>query len=39
MALTREKGQTAAALEAANRDSQVRAIEGRYWRENPELFE
>jgi regulator of protease activity HflC (stomatin/prohibitin superfamily) len=39
VALTREKGQTAAALEAANRDSQVRAIEGRYWRENPELFE
>ncbi|GAB4423177.1 MAG: SPFH domain-containing protein [Chloroflexi bacterium OHK40] len=39
VALTREKGQTAAALEAANRDAQVRAIEGRYWRENPELFE
>jgi regulator of protease activity HflC (stomatin/prohibitin superfamily) len=39
VALTREKGQTAAALEAASRDSQVRAIEGRYWRENPELFE
>lgn len=39
VALTREKGQTAAALEAANRDSQVRAIEGRYWRENPELYE
>lgn len=39
VALTREKGQTAAALEAANRDAQVRTIEGRYWRENPELFE
>jgi regulator of protease activity HflC (stomatin/prohibitin superfamily) len=39
VALTQEKGRTAAALEAASRDSQVRAIEGRYWRENPELFE
>jgi regulator of protease activity HflC (stomatin/prohibitin superfamily) len=39
VALTREKGQTAAALEAANRDSAIRAIEGRYWRENAELFE
>ncbi len=39
VALTRERGLTAAALEAANRDAQVRAIEGRYWRENPELFE
>jgi regulator of protease activity HflC (stomatin/prohibitin superfamily) len=39
VALTREKGQTAAALEAASRDSQVRAIEGRYWRENAELYE
>jgi regulator of protease activity HflC (stomatin/prohibitin superfamily) len=39
VALTREKGQTAAALEAANREAQVRAIQGRYWRENPELFE
>lgn len=39
VALTREKGQTAAALEAASRDGQVRAIEGRYWRENPELYE
>jgi regulator of protease activity HflC (stomatin/prohibitin superfamily) len=39
VALTREKGQTAAALEAASRESQVRAIQGRYWRENPELFE
>jgi len=39
VALTRERGMTAAALEAANREAQVRAIEGRYWRENPELFE
>src|SRR5262245_55030825 len=39
VSLTQEKGRTAAALEAANRDSQVRTIEGRYWRENPELFE
>lgn len=39
VALTREKGQTAAALEAASREAQVRAIQGRYWRENPELFE
>ncbi|NTU84053.1 MAG: SPFH domain-containing protein [Chloroflexales bacterium] len=39
VALTREKGQTAAALEAASRDSQVRTIQGRYWRENPELLE
>lgn len=39
VALTREKGKTAASLEAASRDSQVRAIEGKYWRENPELFE
>jgi hypothetical protein len=39
VALTTEKGRTAAQLEAANRDAQVRAIQGRYWRENPELFE
>ena len=39
VALTTEKGRTAAALEAASRESQVRAIQGRYWRENPELFE
>jgi len=39
IALTTERGRTAAALEAANRDAQIRAIEGRYWRENPELFE
>lgn len=39
VALTTEKGRTAAALEAANREAQVRAIQGRYWRENPELFE
>lgn len=39
VALTTERGRTAAALEAASRESQVRAIQGRYWRENPELFE
>ena len=39
VSLTTEKGRTAASLEAANRDAQIRAIEGRYWRENPELFE
>jgi regulator of protease activity HflC (stomatin/prohibitin superfamily) len=39
VALTRERGRTQAALEAARRDAEVRAIEGRYWRENPELFE
>lgn len=39
VALTREVGRTQAALEAARRDAEVRAIEGRYWRENPELFE
>ncbi|MFV9506178.1 MAG: SPFH domain-containing protein [Oscillochloridaceae bacterium umkhey_bin13] len=39
VALTRERGLTEAALEAANRDSQVRALQGRYWRENPELFD
>ncbi len=37
--LTQEKGRTQAALEAANRESQVRGIQGRYWRENPELYE
>lgn len=37
--LTKQKGQTAAALEAANRDAQVRASQGRYYRENPELLE
>ena len=39
VALTTEKGRTSAALEASQRDAQVRAIQGRYWRENPELFE
>ncbi|HWQ13586.1 MAG TPA: SPFH domain-containing protein [Roseiflexaceae bacterium] len=39
VALTQEKGRTAAALEAANRESQVRSIQGRYWRENPELLD
>ncbi len=39
VALTREQGLTSAALEASTRDAQVRAIQGRYWRENPELYE
>lgn len=39
VALTREKGITAAELEAANREAQVRAIQGRYWSENPELLD
>lgn len=39
IALTQEKGRTAAALEVANREAQMRAIEGRYWRENPELLD
>jgi regulator of protease activity HflC (stomatin/prohibitin superfamily) len=39
VALTRERGRTQAALEASRRDAEIRAIEGRYWRENPELFE
>lgn len=39
VALTQEKGRTAAQLEAASREGQVRAIQGRYWRENPELYE
>jgi regulator of protease activity HflC (stomatin/prohibitin superfamily) len=39
VALTTEKGRTAAQLEAANREAQVRAIQGRYWRENPELLD
>ncbi len=39
VALTREVGRTQAALEAARRDGEVRGIEGRYWRENPELYE
>lgn len=39
VALTKEKGLTAAALEAAEREAKVREIQGRYWRENPELFE
>jgi regulator of protease activity HflC (stomatin/prohibitin superfamily) len=39
VSLTQEKGRTQAALEAASREAQVRAIQGRYWRENPELFE
>lgn len=39
VALTTEKGRTAAALEAANREGQVRNIQGKYWRDNPELLE
>lgn len=39
VSLTTEKGRTASALEAAQREGQVRAIQGRYWRENPELLE
>lgn len=37
--LTEQKGQTASALEIANRDAQVRATQGRYYRENPELLD
>jgi regulator of protease activity HflC (stomatin/prohibitin superfamily) len=37
--LTQEKGRTAAALESATREAQVRDIQGRYWRENPELLD
>jgi regulator of protease activity HflC (stomatin/prohibitin superfamily) len=37
--LTRQKGLTASQLEAANRDAQVRAIQGKYYRDNPELLE
>lgn len=39
VALTQEKGRTAAQLEAANREAQVRDIQGRYWRDNPELLD
>ncbi|MEN9933808.1 MAG: hypothetical protein RLZZ387_387 [Chloroflexota bacterium] len=39
VALIQEKGRTAAALESAAREGQVRAIQGRYWRENPELYD
>ncbi len=39
VSLTREKGLTAAALEEANRESQVRALQGEYYRNNPELLE
>ncbi|MBC8159578.1 MAG: SPFH domain-containing protein, partial [Roseiflexaceae bacterium] len=38
-ALIREQGATAAALEAASRESQVRSSQGRYYRENPELLD
>ncbi|HEU5087093.1 MAG TPA: SPFH domain-containing protein [Roseiflexaceae bacterium] len=39
VSLTQEKGRTAAALEAASREAQVRNIQGKYWRDNPELLE
>ncbi len=38
VALTTEKGRTAAALEAASRESQVRAVQGKSFRDNPELL-
>ena len=38
VALTTEKGRTAAAIEAANRESQVRAVQGTSFRQNPELL-
>lgn len=37
--LTRQKGLTASQLEAANREAQVRALQGKYYRDNPELLE
>jgi regulator of protease activity HflC (stomatin/prohibitin superfamily) len=38
VALTTEKGRTAAAIEAANRESQVRTVQGQSFRQNPELL-
>lgn len=38
VSLTTEKGRTAAALEAADRESQVRAVQGSSYRSNPELL-
>jgi regulator of protease activity HflC (stomatin/prohibitin superfamily) len=38
VALTTEKGRTAAALEAASRESQVRTVQGQSFRQNPELL-
>lgn len=38
VALTTEKGRTAAALEAASRESQVRTVQGQSYRQNPELL-
>lgn len=38
VALTTEKGRTAAALEAASRESQVRTVQGKSFRDNPELL-
>lgn len=39
VALTQEKGRTAAALEAASREAQVRTLQGQAYRDNPELLE
>jgi regulator of protease activity HflC (stomatin/prohibitin superfamily) len=38
VALTTEKGRTAAAIEAASRESQVRTVQGTSFRQNPELL-
>ena len=38
VSLTTEKGRTAAALEAASRESQVRTVQGQSFRQNPELL-
>ncbi len=38
VALTTEKGRTAASLEAASRESQVRTVQGQSFRQNPELL-
>ncbi|MCE2850736.1 MAG: SPFH domain-containing protein [Roseiflexaceae bacterium] len=38
VALTTEKGRTAAAIEAASRESQVRTVQGQSFRQNPELL-
>ncbi len=38
VALTTEKGRTAAAIEAASRESQVRTVQGQSYRQNPELL-
>ena len=38
VSLTTEKGRTAASLEAASRESQVRTVQGQSFRQNPELL-